>query len=606
MVSMAIMLLAFQTVMSGNVTDENILIATPVTEDSFLSEWKCHPAELRFEYDAAAGEPVLSLFVEAKPEAKPEWNRVYKSVSAAPGQRFEAVVLVEGDTAGGNGPTVTVSFLDAANKRIAHTDMFLGNGATGKRSVKLWAEAPQDTAQVQLSLLLHGFGETHFSGISLVRLADVSAPPDSNGVKITVTEDMTTALIGAGFEDDGWFYNPDNAARGADEAAIKIREERITWMEPDYVRMFFWYRDWNPSLDAATFTWDSDNMLSHYRTLDLYQRLGARVNVCGVEWGVKDPWENPEQLARTIGALLEHLIVEKGYTCIRDYTLTNEPDIFFARSVERQAQSFDTYVKLHRCVKNEFAQRGLSLNIVGSDDGNNRTWFERCVGSDDYFAQCDLFASHFYFPINVVPMAHHILSDRVGLLRDRDPQKEFIIGEMGFADARMQPPDINPLMGEYPYALLAMSVFTDALNAGVAGWSIWCVHEMYYPGGRTPMRFGLWDFDPPTWPVRPIYHALTLMTRNSKAGDMVYRCESSHPDWLKAARIGNKLFWVNLGEADTPLTIDGKMQVRKVTAMMEANLTHDRDCSRSLEIASGRSFVAPAKSFGMAVMALQK
>ena len=606
MLSITFTALVVQSGIMATMMNGDVLFATPATEGLFVSEWHHYPDDLEVKYVATGEGPVLSLHVEEKQDATAEWNRIYRNVPVSLGQRFEAAVKVEGNSVGGNGPTVTVGFLDADGKRITHTDMFLGNGATGLRGVKLWAEAPENTVTVQLSLLLHGFGEAHFSEISLKQLPGAGMPPDDSGVILTLTEDITTALVGAGFEDDGWFYNQDNAARGVTDKDIKLREERIEWMQPDYVRMFFWYNDWNPLLDAETFTWDSDNMQSHYRTLDLYQRLGARVNVCGVEWAVKDPWANPERLARAIGALLEHLIVEKGYTCIQDYTLTNEPDIFFARSIEREAQSFDTYLLLHQFVASEFERRGLKLNIVGSDDGNNRTWFERCVGSDPYFEVCNLFASHFYLPLNVVPLAGYILADRVALLKERTPHKEFIIGELGFADARMKPPADNPLMREYPYALLAMSTFLDGLNAGVAGWSIWCVHEMYYPGGNTPMHFGLWDFDPPEWSIRPIYHALSLMTRNSNAGDMVFRCDSSHPDWVKGARIGDRLFWVNLGEEATRITVNGKMRLRDVRGMTEAALTHDRDCSQPLEIGPDQSFNAPAKSFGMAVLALQK
>lgn len=598
--------LMLQGCITGNTLDEKVLIATPTSEAAFLSEWNRYPEKLDARYEVDITGSIMSLFVEETPDTKANWNRVYRTIPVAPGQRFEAVVSVEGDSTGGNGPTVTLSFVDADGKRIAHTDMFLGSGVTGRRTVKLWAEAPAQAVSAQLLLLLHGFGEAHFSDIAVRQIAGAVAPPDDEGVVLSVTDELTTALVGTGFEDDGWFYNPENAARGVAEKDIRLREERIEWMEPDYVRMFFWYNDWNSLLDAETFTWDSDNMLSHYRTLDLYQRLGARVNVCGVEWAVKDPWENPEQLARAIGALLQHLVVDKGYTCIQDYTLTNEPDIFFARSVEREAQSFDTFVQLHQCVAAEFERRGLHLNIVGSDDGNNRSWFERCVENDAYFELADLFASHFYFPLNVVPMMSHIMEDRVVLLKARVPEKKFIIGELGFADARMKPPADNPLMGEYPYALLAMSTFMDALNAGVAGWSIWCVHEMYYPGGNTPMHFGLWDFAPPEWPVRPIYHALALVTRNSKAGDMVFRCNSSHPDQVKAARIGSKLFWVNLGETETRITVNGKLRVRETRGMTEIDLVHDRDCSHLLPVAPDQSFAAPAKSFGMATLALQK
>jgi len=430
---------------------ENLLIVSPATESAFNLEWGRYPRDVRAVYSLRHGVPTLSLFVQEAENVKADWRQVYRGIPVAEGQRLEASLRAEGNAHGGHGPSVSLSFFDEKNQRIAHTDMFLGNGATGLRGVKLWAEAPKLAATAQLGLFLHGFGEAHFSEMQVRRVPGAKMPPEDGRVVLSVTNEKTASLVGFGFEDDGWFYNQENAKRGVMPDDIALREERIAWIQPDYVRMFFWYNDWNPSLDAETFTWDSDNMLSHYRTLDLYQRLKARVNVCGVEWAVKDPWENPERLARAIGALMEHLVVTQGYTCIQDYTLTNEPDIFFARSVERESQSFETFVNLHQCVAAEFKRRGLNLNIIGSDDGNNRSWFERCVSDDVYFELSDLFASHFYFPINVVPMVRHIFADRIALLDAREPAKDFIVAELGFSDERMRPPSENPLMQEYSY-----------------------------------------------------------------------------------------------------------------------------------------------------------
>ena len=606
--AICILMLSHGAVDKGEAATQAAIVA-PATEAAFEDEWNRHPQSLHVAYTSHHNKPTISVSVERDEDARVEWNNAVASVPARAGERFAAKATAEGiDVDGGNGVAVSLAFFDADDKRIGHIDTFVGPGTTGRRNAKLWAEAPENTASVRLLLLLHGFGEAHFSEMQVTRLPEAGLPPDAEGVVVSVTDEKTTDLIGFGFEDDGWFYNQENAARGVGPDDFRIREERIAWMAPDYVRMFFWYNDWNPSLDAETFTWESDNMLSHYRTLDLYQELGARVNVCGVEWAVEDPWANPERLARAIGALLEHLIVDRGYTCIQDYTLTNEPDIFFARAVERPAQDFDLFVELHRHVAAEFERRGLELNIVGSDDGHNRVWFAHCVQHEAYYDLSDLFASHFYFSSEAMPLVRHVIEDRIALLEARagdGPRKDFIIAELGFSDERTQPPSINPLMREYPYALMSMSTFMDSLNAGTAAWSIWCVHEMYYPGGQAPMGFGLWDFDPPEWPVRPVYHALALMTRNSNAGDPVYRCDSSHPDWFKAARIGDRLFWVNLGTEATQVMLEGDVVLDSVRVLTEEALTHDRDCSQPLALASQHSFVAPPEAFGMAVLQSQ-
>lgn len=558
---------------------------------SNLESWQRHPGDTRATVLGAPPKAMLRLEVDDTEEVT--WRHVFQGWPAAPGQMFRAEAEGRGENIhDGHGLFLSIAFYDADNRRIAHNDTAIQPGLDGWTPMIARGCAPEGTVRAALMLLLHGRGHADFRKVRLIRLPDRAPAPEADNALITVTGDQTCdALIGFGAEDDGWFYNPENAAQGADEAAIALREARIEWMQPDYIRMFFWYNDWNPSLDAETFTWDSPNMRSHYRALDLYQRLGARVNVTGVEWAVKNPWENPEQLAKAIGALLEHLIKTKGYTCVQDWTLSNEPNLFYIKSGE----SFEKFVRLHQLVAAQCRERGLTVNIVGSDDGDGEIWFARCVNNDAYFEACDLFASHFYLHKSALPFAGDLFRGRVAMLEARTPKKPFIVAEFGLMDERTQPPDKNPYMQEYPYALWSQACFIDGLNAGVAGFVTWCMHEMYYPGGKTPMRFGLWDFGAP-WRVRPIYHAVAAFCRNTSAGDSVWRCDSSESDWVKAARVGETLFWVNLAEAPMEIRVEG-FQANTVRIMTEDTLEGDRECGILIPFENGH-FAAPPKSFG--------
>lgn len=517
-----------------------------------LTEWATWPEDAHVDLADTDTGPAIRIMVAA--DQAVSWHQAVRRFSAAPGQRFEASVriLVE-DVRDGAGAGLSLGFYDQEDRRITHADEYCNREILPWTQLVVRGEAPPDACAVRFILVLHGRGAAYFRDL---RLADLGLPQESpaNGtVTVRATDEVVSdALIGFGFEDDGWFYNGENAARGADDAAIALREARIAWLEPDWVRMFFWYRDWNPSLDAAAFTWDSDNMRSHYRALDLYQRIGARVDICGVEWGLPQAFAEPERLARAIGDLLEHLIAVKGYTCVRHWTLTNEPNLFYAPV----GNTFDQYREIHRLVRAECERRGLRVSIVGSDDGRGSAWFQRCVRDDDYFALADLFASHFYLSPPEVPFAERIFRDRIELLRARTPVKPFVVAEFGLQDARTEPPDKNPMMREYPYALNTAACFIDGLNAGVAGFSVWCLQEMYYPGAKSPMRFGLWDFGG-DWTTRPVYHAVACFTRHTKAGDTVWRCVSSYPAGFKAARVGDTLFWANTSAQPLAVRIEG-------------------------------------------------
>lgn len=166
-------------------------------------------------------------------------------------------------------------------------------------------------------------------------------------------------------------------------------------------------------------------------------------------------------------------------------------------------------------------------------------------------------------------------------------------------DHRTRPPDKNPYMEEYPCALLAQSCFIEGLNAGVAGFSTWCMHEVYYPGGKTPMNFGLWNFADRGWSPRPIYHVVANFCRNTEAGDPVWKCLSTHPDWVKGVKAGETLFWVNLSDAPTRIEIQG-FEPRTLRIMTEDTLSGDRECGAVIEGSESSRFTAPPRSFGYA------
>lgn len=563
-----------------------------------LEAWTTHPPALeeKVTFPAAGTARIV------RTGAAPRWQSLVQRFAVQPGERFVLHAEIRGQDLPPDAMFGTaMHFLDADGTRVGDVSAFGFAGIDGWRPVVCRGEAPAGSAHLSVGMNTRGAGTFEVRGLRLERLPSAPAPPgpDETAV-ITVTDTVTVpALIGFGAEDDGWFYNPHNAERGVTEADHRVREERITWMQPDWIRSFLWIADWNPSLDLETFDWDTPNMQSQYRTLDLYQRLGARVTVCHTEWGAAQVWQQPEAYARAIGALMEHLIVTRGYSCIRDWTLTNEPNLFLVRQEEG---GWDTFVRLHALVAAEFDRRGLDLNIVGSDDGESLLWFNETLQDDTLFALSGLYASHAYFSAASFPFVRAFYRDRLDGLRGRDPVKPFVMAEFGFQDARTQPPSLNPLMEEYAYAMLTHRAIIAGLNEGVAGFNIWCMHEVYYPGGQIPMNFGLWHFVDRDSEVRPVYHSIAAFTRHTQAGDRVYRCDASHPDTVDAARVGEVLFWVNDNPHPQRIAVRG-MRLGAVHAFTDPAPLDDRDEGAAVPVTpdeDGTIFVAPAQSFGWA------
>jgi len=521
------------------------------------------------------------------------WFVLSQKFEAKPGEVLEASVAFWQDgIKDGHGSGITIEYYNANGERIHYLTTRDPVGAKGKTRLHVRGRVPEGTAEAGLSLVINGSGTAYYDDIRLEKISVISNY-DSAQARVKVTEKIAcNDFLGFGFEDDGWFYNKVNAGLGVTEEDYKLRDSRIAWMEPDLVRMFFWHVDWNPSQDWESYDWQTDNMLSHYRTLDLYQKLGTEINLCNVEWGHKNAWPEPKVFAKSIGALFEYLIKVKGYDCIKYWTFSNEPDGEFNRA----CGDFEKYIQYHIEVKKEFVARGLDVKIIGSDDTNS-AWFDRCVDTQKYDEVVDLYSTHYYVEQNEMDLTGLLFEERVNKLKTESQQKPFIIAEYGFSDERTIPPHINPLAEEYLYALYNQSLLIDGLNSGVASFSYWCIHEMHYIDS-TRMKFGMWNYKDRDWSIRPVYHSMANFSRLTNKGDLVYKCESSQSD-VKIAFVGDTLFWVNTSENPKEIVVDG-YELKSVVVMNENNLKGDCECGDVLNEFHDNSFSSPAKSFGYA------
>jgi hypothetical protein len=559
-----------------------------------LGNWR--PSERDLLTEAVSIDGRLAAHIRVPSGAQIGWPSLYQPFDAEPDAilicKLEAMAR---NVAGGFGVYAAIEFQNADGGRVgvAQSGPALRDGKWTHLAVR--AIVPRNTAQARVSLILNGHGDAYFSDVRLADGGMAAIEPLEGPITLTVTDQVVCkSLSGFGVEDDGWFYAPCNTHNGVDDEAVAIREARIEWMDPDWVRMFFWYKDWNPSEDWETFTFDNPNMASHYRTLDLYQRLGAVVNVVGVEWEKEDPYGAPEKMAKAAGALLEHLTRTRGYTCVRQWTLTNEPNGYFA-----SRYSFDAYVRLHELVKREIDLRDLDIEIVGSDECDDDVgWFTRCVERKSHFDRCGLFVSHRYIDPCDRLLLPSFLEDRLKSLAGKDPVKPFVIGEFGFRDKDLSDPMMNSLMQSYPYAVWTSALAIDGLNRGVAGFSIWCLQEAYYPANMGLMNYGLWDFKRNDWNVRPVYHAWASFCRLTERGDQVRKCESDQPQHVLGAVVNETLFWVNQSQQNTEIQVKGK-PLTSAQVMSEDTLAGDRVTGETVPVVEGW-FEAPPMSFGYA------
>ena len=239
------------------------LLTNPSFEEG-LDHWEAAAPHAVMEPSRLDARPAARIAV---PEDAPvAWPTIGQRVPVAPYDLLSgaADILAE-EVRGGHGAYLAIEFYDAEGKRLSFGQSAGLQTETGWRTLRVRAVAPERAVFARFCLIVNGHGEALFSNARLTHLDNLQPKPIEGEVRITVTDEITChSLVGFGAEDDGWFFNPENLGRGIDDADIALREKRIRWLDPSWVRMFFWYRDWNPSGDWTTFTFDTPNMESHY------------------------------------------------------------------------------------------------------------------------------------------------------------------------------------------------------------------------------------------------------------------------------------------------------------------------------------------------------
>lgn len=400
------------------------------------------------------------------------------------------------------------------------------------------------------------------SVMSLRCLAVESDEPVS--IRVYPDESINEDFYGFGVETLPWLYTEENKEAGVDKEDIRLNIERIKDMRLPVTRIFVPWETWNPTADYKTFTWESDEMKSLYRILDIYQKMETQVIVVTVDWLKDCPWKDAEGSSFAVLNLLDHLIDKKGYTCVRFWTLTNEPELTYGWL---KKTSFKNYVEVHKSVKKGLEERGLQVKIIASDEVESMQWFEDSIQS--LHDTADIFSSHTYLYPEEINTALDFFDERLAMIDAISGIKEdmsFFICEFGFRGSDFSA-TTNDLIDDYKYGVYTADFCIEALNAGVDLVSLWCLHEIRLideidPEGGMMMRIGLWGFRDKGWRLFPVYHIYRLLTRHIKSGSRVLKVEIDSTDnMLKAACVEHKdnysLIITNMSDESKSFLVEG-------------------------------------------------
>lgn len=360
---------------------------------------------------------------------------------------------------------------------------------------------------------------------------DKKAGQDNAQNMITLHADkpVVANFLGFGTEWDPNFWVQGTFKTGADgKSEAGVTEEdwalvtrRIRWMRLPLVRMMILSR-WCTAGDGK-FNWESKNMQSLYRHLDVCQKEGIQVILtdwgCVPEWvrvagysGVGDP-----KYAAGIGTYLDYLVNERKYTCLRYFILVNEPD--------NEAGGYDNWKQGVLNVAQVLRERKLSDRIcfLGSDMTTAEDWHRKAV--DQLQGVLGGYDFHRYAPeaeVRSGDLGRHIAAMWQYALA-KDPQarnKPLMVAEAGIFSPGFTASN-NPLHLKYEYGLYMADYAAQAADAGSQAVLAWMLDDSSHAG----FTWGMWQNKGGGFALKPWFYTWSLLTRYFPRGSSLVAAE---------------------------------------------------------------------------------
>lgn len=375
---------------------------------------------------------------------------------------------------------------------------------------------------------------------------------------LEVEKSTGVEFLGLGVELDPHFLSQ-NVTRGDGATELDWKRtvvKRCTNMGVQRYRVMLlpnWWEPYNDDEDSGNFNWDaftfdSKEMESLYAVLDLAENTGADVTL--VLWGchiaantielgtlgrhfLADEGSNwvtgtdkPDELAESYVALVKYLKETKGYTCVKELTLYNEPD--------GNTTSIENYVRdckaLHEKLTAEGLRSSVKLNLSDNID-YDRTWLSN--SAKQLNNEADLFNSHTYIfgyetsNSTIIEWEKENIKAAAG--------KPHFVGEFGSnqTTGATRQKDIN----KYERGVLMSRLAVNFLNAGAAGASYWSLIDQYYlryESYAQMQQLGMWTYKQNAYQAddlgglkgdyvcRPQYYAYSTLLRFIRKGSKIY------------------------------------------------------------------------------------
>ena len=345
------------------------------------------------------------------------------------------------------------------------------------------------------------------------------------------------------------------------DAKTKITNA-VDYLNPCIVRCMFNY-DWicsdlntynNDDKNDDTWTYDFSNerMISCCEVLEYCQNNNIDVafggwNVIGNadptldEWGMMEDCTSDPRWATMTADILNYLVNDKGYTCIKWFVNTNEPNWTGLVGQSKMAHNnFQKWSQGVRNVRNKLDSYGLnSIDIVGGDTtGFGDVALEYMEGISTQLKDIlHNYGAHFYIDNRsiITNTFQDYLTQLYTGIKANDSNlgvtKPFYIWEAGLSTGKNSDTDCNALIRNVSYGTMMADYTVQAVLAGINGVCYWdlddAMHFMYSSNGNTPKEWGMFS-TLASAPIsdqdyRPWFYSSVLLSNALQRGSKVFK-----------------------------------------------------------------------------------
>jgi hypothetical protein len=272
----------------------------------------------------------------------------------------------------------------------------------------------------------------------------------------------------------------------------------------------------------------SQEIKSLYKLLDYCQ--SRNIKVLFGEWGAPGLWnldESVKEIERAddsrwinmIVKYLEHLIIEKGYTCIQYYNLVNEPNGYWASTDGDWEQWKSGYIKLDKAIK--ISGLDTYVSLAGPDAVTQwdhpthpkkaHDWVYSTVKDLDSIT--GLYDFHIYADQELIRTGNFVSYLKPFTSEINKTNKPFVLGELGMkysgdlkeenrkrgeADIYAGPDDSSMFVYDYFYGVDMADAAIQSMLASVGGAIAWdlddAMHTVGDLGEKSQLKkWGMWN-----------------------------------------------------------------------------------------------------------------